>query len=298
MYTLKMVRVSLVLATTVLIFMGCQKGAELGDMVSELEVAQATVSSESEIETEALFSNVFDNIMGVNEEVGLGTGIGIFTDPALQNGGVTTFQGGNGNGCYKITSSGAGFPKTITIDFGNGCKGIDGKTRKGKIITVYNGRMRNENSQSITTFDNYFVNEVKVEGKYTITNKNTATQRVFETSLENGKMIYPNGDFAASSFTRKITQTEGNETPEFLSDDVFRITGYSKGSAKKENVTSTWSSTISEPLLKKFTCDWITRGQIKVVKNNLTAHLYYGNGVCDNKAILTIEGVIKQIILK
>ncbi|MER3127551.1 hypothetical protein ABQG68_19875, partial [Bacillus pumilus] len=60
--------------------MGCQKGAELGDMVSELEVAQATVSSESEIETEALFSNVFDNIMGVNEEVGLGTGIGIFAD--------------------------------------------------------------------------------------------------------------------------------------------------------------------------------------------------------------------------
>src|SRR5258708_22515402 len=59
---------------------------------------------------------------------------------------------------------------TITIDFGTGCTGPAGKIRKGQIIIVYKGRRFLPGSSIVITFNNYFVNGIKVEGTRTLTN--------------------------------------------------------------------------------------------------------------------------------
>jgi hypothetical protein len=64
-----------------------------------------------------------------------------------------------------------------------------------------------------------------------------------------------------------------------------------------------WKAEITEPLIKKFSCKWIVKGELKVVRLSLSntskwvAVLNYGEGACDKKAIATINGVAYEITL-
>jgi hypothetical protein len=60
---------------------------------------------------------------------------------------------------------------------------------------------------------------------------------------------------------------------------------------------NTWSSVILDPLIKKFTCRWIVKGTKRITRNNHLGILDYGNGDCDNQAVLTINGVAHTITL-
>ncbi|HEY5771115.1 MAG TPA: hypothetical protein VIS75_00755, partial [Chitinophagaceae bacterium] len=60
---------------------------------------------------------------------------------------------------------------------------------------------------------------------------------------------------------------------------------------------------ITEPLIKKFTCRWLVKGIIRTARINLAtnspwvATINYGIGDCDNKAVVTINGVPHNITL-
>jgi hypothetical protein len=92
------------------------------------------------------------------------------------------------------------------------------------------------------------------------------------------------------------TQTEGNGTPLNLLDDVYTITGNSTGINSNNN---SWITEITQPLIRKFGCAWREKGQITltVKSNSITAILDYGDGACDNKATVTINGVTIPITL-
>src|SRR5215216_3772173 len=51
----------------------------------------------------------------------------------------------------------SGFPKIITIDFGNGCT-IDNITRKGLISITISDSIRISGSTAVMTFSNYYIN--------------------------------------------------------------------------------------------------------------------------------------------
>jgi hypothetical protein len=65
------------------------------------------------------------------------------------------------------------FPKTITIDFGNGCTSADGISRKGKINITLSDYVHNTGATAVMTFDNYYTVGYKVEGTITWTNTST-----------------------------------------------------------------------------------------------------------------------------
>ena len=54
----------------------------------------------------------------------------------------------------------ANWPKTITIDFGDGCTGLYDNTRSGKIIIEVSGPRMETGSTKTVTFDNYFFNGI------------------------------------------------------------------------------------------------------------------------------------------
>jgi len=294
---------SVVLLMTMTALFSCQKENSKATQAENEQFAQAV--SESDAESEAVFDDVFDNIMGVNTEVGVG-GTGVFAQANL-NPGEEIISGANGAdstpACLTITVTRLSanlFPVKIELDFGSGCTGRDGRVRKGKIITVYTGRLVNAGSVAETTFDGYYVNDIHVEGTHRVENKSTSANWIFEVKVSNAKLSKPNGNYSEWNSVKTIAQIDGSGTPFNPIDDVFSVKGEANGGVKRDTVYYQWGArTLADnPLIKKFICRWIVKGKIAFRRTNSdVAVLDYGNGVCDNKATITIGGVVYEISL-
>jgi len=295
-----------------MIAISCNKEtSQSGDLSPQEEQEVAMVSSESESEAEIVFDDVFNNVIGVNDEVGV-AGIGVF-GRATTNGDINgdMFTGRTDSiRCYTVTVTRLNapnlFPVKIIVDFGNGCVGRDGHIRYGKIVTVYTGRLINPGSLATTEFDNFKIDSISVEGRHTIKNTtgNTTGSNLtqFTVDVDDAKLTKPNGNYSKWDSHKVRTQIEGNGSvgPQ---DDVFKVTGSANGTVKRNNLLFAWRSEISEPLIKKFFCRWVSKGIIKTWRATLsntspwTAILNFGNGNCDNQATLTINGTTHQITL-
>ena len=154
-----------------------------------------------------------------------------------------------------------------------------------------------------TIFDGFYFDSTKVEGTHKITNTSaTNIARRFTVNVIEAKLTKPNGNFIEWNSEKVITQLEGLATPAPM-DDIFKIEGGSRGRVKRGALLVGWQSTILEPLVKRFNCRWIVRGVIRTVRLNATTNspwiavLNFGNGNCDNLAVITINGVSYQITL-
>jgi hypothetical protein len=202
---------------------------------------------------------------------------------------------GNVLTCAAVTVMPAvGFPKTITIDFGNGvCIASNGITRKGKISIALSDSVRKPGSKAVMTFVNYYVNNYKKEGAITWTNTSIPSTKSWQRKVENGKITAPDGKFWLHSGVREAVQIAGANTPHTLLDDIMLITG-------NHTVTNAEGKTrdcfITEALQKKTICDNIGTGKLKVQGAGHTAIIDFGNGDCDKLATIWIDGQTPRTI--
>ena len=126
--------------------------------------------------------------------------------------------------CAVVTESSSTFPKTVTIDYGTGCIDANGRTKKGKIIINVSGDMRVAGNTRTVTFENFFINDVKIEGSRNAENTgpNVAGNMVIKVM---GEITASNGELTRSrNFTRYREWISGISTCE-ISDDEFHVTG-------------------------------------------------------------------------
>ena len=277
-------------------FAACKK--ENGGDIDSQKQEFASASAQADAEADGLFDEAFDNAMGVNAEVGLG-GTGIFGREAQ------VYSPGRVDitpPCFTVTttqlSAASRFPLRVVINFGSGCLGRDGKIRRGRIIIDYTGRLVMPGSMATTTYDGYYIDSVKVEGTHRTINKGTNDKHIYETVVSHAKFTRPNGDYTKWNSDKTCTQIAGMSTPLFLQDDVFSISGHAYGSVKKGNRYYQWSTEITQPLIKKFTCRWFVKGTLVIKKSDSpVAVLDYGTGACDRTATFTVNGVVYEITL-
>jgi len=282
-----------------MIFSSCKKDNNINN-TTDPNPAVTIDAAQSDVIADAQFDDVFNITMGVQasdagEEMGIGTGAGVIYKPAGSDG---TLSPDSTSRCFTVTVTPKTlhvFPKVITIDFGTGCLGKDGKLRKGKIISTYTGPMFIPGNTTTTTFEDYNVDSFKIEGTHMVENTSTSNKKSWTVKVVNGKITNTiTGNWRQWDGTREHTQNEGNGTPLYLLDDVYEITGNSNGSNSNGN---SWTSTITQPLIRKFTCPWIAKGQVKITRNANNAVLDFGDGSCDNKATITINGISHIISL-
>jgi hypothetical protein len=290
---------------SLLMITSCSKeNSQTGTDTQEEEVANA--AGESSAESESTFNGFFDDAMGASNEVGV-AGSGVFYGRIDT---MTPIQR-----CFTVlvTHPTANlFPVIVVVDFGTtGCTGPDGRVRKGKIITEYTNRLIYPGAIATTTFDGFYVNAVHVEGTHKISNISGSPvppaniARKFRVEVINGKLTRPDGNFIEWDSDKTITQFEGLATPDFAKDDAFKIEGSANGTVKRGNLLVRWESVITEPLIRRLTCQWIVKGRIRTVRANLPdpnnsrwgAVLDFGAGICDNQATITINGITRQITL-
>jgi len=197
-----------------------------------------------------------------------------------------------------ITHVGDGvWPKTITIDFGNGCSGLFDNTRSGKIIIVVTGPRRETGSKKTVTFENYFFNGIKVEGTKEFENMgyNSNQNLVFSVKLMNGKLTLTDGKVIERSFEHQKEWTAGQLTRNIW-DDEFMITGTATG----VNINGVaYTNTIMTALHWKRVCRFVVSGIVKIEREGAEQiEINYGDGECDNKAVVTRGTESKEILLK
>jgi hypothetical protein len=273
----------IMLSIIALSFPACKKDktADSEDITSVEENAQA----------DEIFSDIFTDVGTVETEY-----------PAKFNSSETKIESvksGNpsvSNSCadVTVTSQGGGWPKTVTFDFGNGCKEND-RTRKGKVIAVFSASFKNTGSVITVTFDNYYVNDNKIEGTKTITNKGNATGNYkFTVDVSKSKINNINGGTRTWTSNRTIEWIKGIDNDP--SDDKFSITGSASGTNSKGK---DFNVTIIKPLIKAIGCRFITQGTLQVTATGRPAiALDYGNGDCDDKATVSVGGISREITLR
>jgi hypothetical protein len=276
------------------------------------EEAANRAASESDAEAEDVFNGLFDDVMGVNSDVGIGgTGLfmrnapGHYEAPGID---ARTYNTNPAPGCLNITIATSGnvnapFPITITFDFGGGCTGADGHTRKGKIIVKYSDRLLHSGATATLQFENFYIDTIGVDNSTSYKIANTGTQDKFQFTIDiDAKLNKTSGDYTEWHSHKVITQVQGNVSSTPL-DDVMQIDGNASGQARRNNLAVAWKAEITDPLVKKFVCRWISKGVVKIGRASLSPNsqwigvLDYGAGNCDNHATLTLNGVSYQITL-
>lgn len=188
--------------------------------------------------------------------------------------------------CANITAepNDSTFPKTVTIDYGDGCICRDGKFRKGSVVLYFSAPIRKPGAVLTITLKDYYVNRAHIEGVKTITNLSANGAVKYSVKIEGGKVTWPNGRGFTYVGTKTVTQIEGAETLR-CADDVYSIEvrtqiKYANG------ITVTKNS--ETPLIKRVGCHWITKGTLKITINDRVLYVdFSAGGSCDNKALLT-----------
>jgi hypothetical protein len=200
---------------------------------------------------------------------------------------IGTSGGGGGNGCAIITvePDDGTFPKTITLDYGDGCEGPHGHVRKGVISINLTDNMLNDGAVRTVTFVDFFVDEVQVQGTKTLTNLglNDDEQLVMTRTVEDASLSFPNDTEVQWEASQEVTKIEGGATNELI-DDVYEIKGSSSGINR---MGKDFVSEIVDPLIKARNCRWVVSGVRTVTVEDQMRTIDYGDGECDRKAEVT-----------
>ena len=181
---------------------------------------------------------------------------------------------------------------TITFVF-DSCE-YRGAIRKGTVKIVFT-RVSSIHRRAVNTtitFDNYYVDGVKVEGTLTSTIKGDSIAPSFTVVGKDMKLTFADGKTAKWNATRTFTMVEGFITPN-RDDNVIEMSGNVTGTNRKGiDFTS-----VQDKVRKEKTCKWPVSGTNTITSDNGVTVIDYGNGECDNVITITRNGVSVDINL-
>ena len=216
----------------------------------------------------------------------------------VANTAIDADNGGRTKSCGEVTTNIGAGSISYVIDFGTGCTDEFGNEYSGRML--YEVTLEGESGVStfVMTFDNFTSNGSSVSG--TITTSNVVTS-------EDGSFSYDytisNGVFTeASGSTVTLNQTS-TFMFDFGSEGLFDIDFSYSGSSNGSVDGTAFSSQITTPILIKFACAEqevvvpVSGVQELTINNRPTMTIDYGDGTCDNIAVVSIGNSSRSVDL-
>lgn len=180
------------------------------------------------------------------------------------------------------------YPKVFTVDYGTaGC--TDNQIiKKGKLKITLSGPITTTGSKMTIERIDYSINGIKLEGTIEYVNSTTvATVPQFTRTVANGKFTDLAGRVFLNTGTVTVKQTAGVDTPFLLTDNIYEMPQgtHTVTAPNGEKLTLT----VQETLIKKYSCEFISKGSLKVQGGILNGIIDYGNNDCDSKYTYTIK---------
>ncbi|TAL60586.1 MAG: hypothetical protein EPN85_06980 [Bacteroidetes bacterium] len=187
-----------------------------------------------------------------------------------------------------------GFPVTLWMYYGHDndgdsiceivCTGNDGKVRKGIVKAVFSGSWNKTGSAVTHYLKNYFVNGIQYEGVIDV----ARTGNTFTQTVTGGKCTKGSDWTILWNSSRTITALVGDTANPF--DDVCLISGTASGTDRKGKSFSV-DIDPANPIRREMGCPYIVKGmQTLKLEGKKDRTINYGDGTCDNVAVLTIDG--------
>jgi len=238
---------------------------------------------------DALAENIYDNVSNIADEA-----YSLKTDNLKSTDAGRLFIGE----CAEITLDTIAIPHALIIDFGDeNCLCNDGRYRRGKIIVSFTGRYRHTGTVITHEFEDYHVNDNKIEGSKVVTNMGLNDEGNTYFNVEVVGIIYKalNGGTVSWNSSLSREWVEGSDTFT-LWDDVYLITGEAHGIRVDGH---TWEREILTPLRKELGCKHFVSGTVEIKPDDKPLRILdYGTGECDNIATVLVNGVVYTIILR
>jgi hypothetical protein len=211
--------------------------------------------------------------------------------------------------CAIVTVSSETFPKEIIIEFDSTCSIARESARpdfgpehgngpehghviQGKIIIDISDSLTVPGSVEKITYQDFYMDSMKIDLIAEITNigKNAEGNWVIRKEFD---QTITRGDIVCVRYNKESQEWESGFETKDKSDDVY----YLSGSGTVSLNDTIYTKTITTPLLFDASCDYISKGVVELTKNSSTATIDYGDGICDNKATVTIDGTTDEINL-
>jgi hypothetical protein len=196
----------------------------------------------------------------------------------------------------SIDTAEAGYPITITIDYGDSTLTNHDRVIRGKVTIEISGPRDTDGSTRTINYINCEIDSIGINGTSveTFNGDGTTTSKKTTTSLV--KFILPDGTVLDRTGTEVHEWLEGLATPMERDDDRIQVTGKIE---VKSSTGDTYSREITVPLIRLGDCKNPVEGIVVFTKNGTEiARLDYGSGTCDNLANLTTDGATVEIELK
>jgi hypothetical protein len=202
------------------------------------------------------------------------------------------------NQCPNVTidTAATGYPKTITLNYGNGTELRNGRVLSGVITIVISAPPRTDGATKTVTYNNFSVDSVSVTGSVVFEFIGDFLTSRKHTQAGNLTFTLPEGKIITRQMDKIVEWISGLNTPEDMTDDVIQITGSVQVSTSENNE---YIKEITTPLIKLGDCRWFVQGIVEISLNGETKMVIdYGNGECDDHAIITKNGNSREIDLK
>jgi hypothetical protein len=198
--------------------------------------------------------------------------------------------------CAEIGWSGNAEAGRIEIDFGTGCEGPDGKIRSGIIVVEYSGQWLEPGATITTVTNNFFVDDLKVEGTRVLENISVSMNELkYSVVLTGGKITWPDETFITRATERVHTITFGDN----FEDYELEVEGTASGITR---LGAIYEAATVEPLVFKSSCRGAIYLPVQGVKTiNVPGRreitVNYGTGDCDNSFTVSVGEYSSVVML-
>ena len=250
--------------------------------------------NKNEVESEILV-----NKTELSDYLSLVDGFSLATEEEITSGENDGLKSAELLSCLNVTihknENNEFWPRSWTLDYGNeNCTFFSGNTKRGKIHVSLSDLWRNEGSLREITFEDFYMNDNKMEGVKTILNtgKNENGNLTFTKKVAAAKITNPDGLTISWNCEKQSELIEGGATFLFA-DDVWAVTGEGSGVNMDEKQ---FTMKIISALIYKNGCFYPVSGTVEIeTDREALKTIDYGTGDCDNVATVT-TGDVTEII--
>ncbi|MDC9721898.1 MAG: hypothetical protein PSN34_03880 [Urechidicola sp.] len=194
--------------------------------------------------------------------------------------------------CLTKTVVTTNLTKHVTLDFGDGCE-VRGHFMAGIMILSYEKDPALHTRTITVEFDSFRIDHKLIEGSHSILrqreneNGNPQSTATFDVNV-----TWDNGDTASRTGEKVREWIEGVGTGVW-SDNVYLITGHWNTVRRNGDVIS---GEVTTALRRELVCRFLVSGVIDLTKNDRSGSLDFGDGTCDNEALLTLDDGTEIVI--
>ena len=181
-------------------------------------------------------------------------------------------------------------------DFGTcGGYGFDGLRRTGKWrITFRNGGIKKPGASMLVKFINYTVGTINYNADSIVFKSGGMNNGVYSYTMSIYNAVCTTPTWTISYNSTRVVQVDTKNTSDPSNDVLTIVSGSASGKNREKRDFQVSITNLTKPA----NCKYITKGTVSITPKDLaTRTVNYGDGTCDNKATITINGNTFEITL-